>query len=51
MSNERFSDYTRCKICGFIKYCRMTEQGFICKACSRDDLTLEQKIGKRKLSL
>lgn len=43
-----FVIYTKCNCCGFRKHCKEDGDKMICRACARDDLTLEQKRGKHE---
>ena len=33
--NEGFTEYMKCPKCGYLKYCKHTGRGWICRSCSR----------------
>ena len=33
--NEGFTEYMACPVCGYVKYCKITRSGWICRSCDR----------------
>ena len=43
LHNEGFIEYMACPVCGFVKYCKATPRGWICRSCDR--IAKEKKNG------
>lgn len=35
LHNEGFIEYIACPVCGYVKYCKATPRGWICRSCDR----------------
>ena len=35
LHNEGFIEYMVCPVCGYVKYCKITRRGWICRSCDR----------------
>lgn len=43
--NEGFAEYMACPVCGYVKYCKVTPHGYICRSCARIE---KEKQDERK---
>jgi hypothetical protein len=43
--NEGFTEYMSCPVCGYVKYCKVTPRGYICRSCARIE---KEKQDERK---